>query len=72
MKIHQMSELCLQLGFCCKILYLLWNLDHLVVGGPLDHLLEDGRVHVGQRHQLLLILVHPEVLKGIFDENVCK
>ena len=44
----------------------------LVVGGPLDHLLEDGRVHVGQRHQLLLILVHPEVLEMIFDETVCK
>ena len=34
---------------------LLWNLDHLVVGGPLDHLLQDGSVHIGQWHHLLVL-----------------
>ena len=28
---------------------------YLVVGGPLDNLLEDGGVHVGQRDNLLVL-----------------
>ena len=32
-----------------------FGFDYLVVGGPLDDLLEDGRVHVGQRDNFLIL-----------------
>jgi len=35
----------------------------LVVGGPLDHLLENGSVHVGQRHFFIVLLLHTQVLE---------
>ena len=39
----------------------------LVVGGPLDHLLQDGGVHVGEGDHLLVLLVHAEVLQHGLD-----
>ncbi len=38
-----------------------------MVRGPLNDLLEDGGVDVGQRDDLLLVLVHPEVLQHRLD-----
>ena len=65
-----LEEVCVPAGDIVRPLFLvlvvLWRgRVVLVVRGPLDHLLQDGRVHVGQRHQLLLVLVHAKVLEII-------
>ena len=68
-----LEEVCVPAGYVVRPLLLVFVILGrgrvvLVVGGPLDHLLQDGRVHVGQRHQLLLVLIHAEVLEIILDD----
>lgn len=46
-----------------------WRRVVLVVGGPLNHLLQDHRVDVGQRHEFLLILVDAQILQHGLDGN---
>merc|ERR1719447_292504 len=39
----------------------------LVVGGPLNHLLQDGSIHVGQGDNLLILFVHSKVFQHGLD-----